>query len=135
MTEDDLLELRRNTTEILCLQGWGSTPEGLKPTFLRGRGHEVVAPDLPHDDFDESVRRAQAASEQRGPGVVVGSIRGGAVALNLDEVVPVEDSRELLKKRSGLFESALILMGRNHRLADPESLEVLLQAVERAAGG
>jgi fermentation-respiration switch protein FrsA (DUF1100 family) len=95
--------------------------------------------------------------------IVVGSSRGGAVAVNLqsgsarlvlicpawknwgtalttksgtlilhsraDDVVPFEDSAELLSL-SGLPETALIEVGRDHRLADPEPLEALLQAVE-----
>ncbi len=98
--------------------------------------------------------------------VVVGSSRGGAVALNIysgsarlvlicpawktwgtamttkpgtlilhsraDDVVPFEDSVELLSL-SGLPETALIEVGRDHRLADPEPLEALLRAVERSA--
>ena len=46
-----------------------------------------------------------------------------------DDVVPFADSIELLSK-SGLPESALIDVGRDHRLADPEPLEALLRAVE-----
>ncbi len=46
-----------------------------------------------------------------------------------DDVVPFEDSLELLSK-SSLPESALIDVGRDHRLADPEPLEALLRAVK-----
>jgi hypothetical protein len=46
--------------KILFLHGWTSTPGGLKPTDLKDHGHEVVNPALPDDDFDESVRIAQA---------------------------------------------------------------------------
>ena len=45
-----------------------------------------------------------------------------------DDVVPFEDSRELICV-SGLPETALIEVGRDHRLADPEPLEALLRAV------
>jgi len=151
--------------KILFLHGWGSTPGGLKPTFLRDSGHEVLNPHLPDDDFEGSVCIAQAEFDRHHPDVVVGSSRGGAVAVNLDtgstplvllcpawkrwgtvtivkpntvilhseadESVPFADSRELLKN-SGLPASALIVMGTEHRLADPESLNALLKAVERA---
>ena len=104
-----------------------------------------------------------AAFDQHQPDVVVGSSRGGAVALNIDsgiarlvlicpawkkwgavkttksgtmilhsradDVVPFQDSRELLSL-SGLLDAALIEVGRDHRLADPEPLEALLRAVE-----
>ena len=48
-----------------------------------------------------------------------------------DDTVPIADSRELLKN-SGLPESALIVVGTEHRLADEESLEAMVRAVERA---
>ena len=49
-----------------------------------------------------------------------------------DETVPIADSRELLKN-SGLPESALIVVGTGHRLADDESLEAMVRACERAS--
>jgi len=46
-----------------------------------------------------------------------------------DDVVPFQDSAELITN-SRLPETALIEVGRDHRLADPEPLEALLRAVE-----
>jgi len=69
---------------ILFLHGWQSTPGGLKPTYLKDHGHEVLNPALPDDDFEEAVRIAQAEYDQGHPEVVVGSSRGGAVAMNID---------------------------------------------------
>ena len=65
---------------ILFLQGWNSVPGGVKPTYLKDHGHEVVNPALPHDDFAEAVRIAQTEFDQRQPQVVVGSSRGGVGA-------------------------------------------------------
>lgn len=146
----------------LFLHGWQSTPGGLKPTYLKQHGHEVLNPALPDNDFDAAVRIAQAEFDQHHPDIVVGSSRGGAVAMNLkidvplvllcpawkrwgaattvkpgtvilhsraDEVIPFADSRELLGN-SGLPESALIVVGQEHRLADPESLAKMREAVE-----
>ena len=48
-----------------------------------------------------------------------------------DDVVPFADSQELLRN-SNLPESALIEVGTEHRLADEESLEVMLEACEWA---
>ncbi len=113
--------------------------------------------------FVTAIRASQAAFDQRQPAVVVGSSRGGAVAVNLksaaarlvlicpawkkwgsattakpgtrilhsraDDVVPFADSVELVAN-SRLPDSALIEVGRDHRLADPEPLEALLRAVE-----
>ena len=45
---------------ILFLHGWTSTPGGVKPTYLKDHGHEVLNPALPDEDFDEAVRIAQA---------------------------------------------------------------------------
>jgi hypothetical protein len=69
--------------KILFLHGWNSVPGGVKPTYLASHGHEVINPKLPDDDFDEAVRIAQAAFDKHQPDVVVGSSRGGAVAMNL----------------------------------------------------
>jgi alpha-beta hydrolase superfamily lysophospholipase len=68
----------------LFLHGWGSTPGGLKPTYLKDHGYEVLNPALPDDDFEEAVRVAQTEYDQGHPDVVVGSSRGGAVAMNID---------------------------------------------------
>jgi alpha-beta hydrolase superfamily lysophospholipase len=69
---------------ILFLHGWQSTPGGLKPTYLKDHGHEVVNPALPDDVFDVAVRIAQAEFDRGKPDVVVGSSRGGAVAMNIE---------------------------------------------------
>ncbi|WP_199590142.1 alpha/beta fold hydrolase [Bremerella cremea] len=70
--------------KILFLHGWTSVPGGRKPTFLKDAGHDVLNPALPDDDFDEAVRIAQTEFDQHGPDVVVGSSRGGAVAMNIN---------------------------------------------------
>ena len=46
--------------KILFLHGWNSVVGGVKPTYLKDHGHEVVNPALPHEDMDEAVRIAQA---------------------------------------------------------------------------
>lgn len=149
--------------KILFLHGWNSVPGGVKPTFLASHGHTVINPKLDDDDFDAAVRTAQAEFDAHKPEVVVGSSRGGAVAMNikiadarlvllcpawkkwgtvhtvklgtlilhsrLDDVVPFADSEELVQK-SGLPASALIEVGSDHRLADPEPLRAMLSACE-----
>jgi predicted esterase YcpF (UPF0227 family) len=69
-------------TTILFLHGWHSVPGGVKPTYLKDHGHEVINPKLPDDDMEEAVRIAQAEFDKYQPQVVVGSSRGGAVAMN-----------------------------------------------------
>jgi hypothetical protein len=65
--------------KILILHGWQSVPGGVKPTYLAEHGHIVF--NLPDDDFDQAVRIAQAEFDEHVPEVVVGSSRGGAVAM------------------------------------------------------
>jgi alpha-beta hydrolase superfamily lysophospholipase len=71
-------------TKILFLHGWNSVPGGVKPSFLARHGHEVINPKLPDEDFVEAVRIAQAEFDRHQPQVVVGSSRGGAVAMNVN---------------------------------------------------
>jgi hypothetical protein len=149
---------------ILFLHGWHSVVGGVKPSFLKDSGHEVLNPALDDDDFALAVRVAQTEYDRHTPEVVVGSSRGGAVAMNIDsrntplvllcpawknwgavstlkpnsvilhsrqdDVIPFEDSQELLH-RSGLPTETLVEVGSDHRLADPESLELMLQACKR----
>jgi hypothetical protein len=69
--------------KILFLQGWQSTPGGLKPTYLAAAGHEILNPALPDEDFAAAIRIANHEIELHRPDVIVGSSRGGAVAMNV----------------------------------------------------
>ena len=70
--------------KVLFLHGTGADPNGIRPTFLKEEGFDVIHPALPDGNFDESVRIGQEAFDREMPDVVVGSSRGGAVALNMD---------------------------------------------------
>jgi len=153
--------------KLLFLHGWTSTPGGRKPTYLKDHGHTVLNPALPDEDFDEAVKIAQADYDQGHPDAVVGSSRGGAVAINLntkdtplvllcpawkkwgtattvkpnttilhskqDDVIPFQDSEELIAN-SNLPSEALIEVGNDHRLAEPEPLERMLESCEKMRG-
>src|SRR5271154_5032049 len=73
--------------KVLFLHGWQSVPGGVKPTYLAQHGHEVINPKLPDEDFNEAVRIAQAEFDKHQPQMVVGSSRGGAVAMNINSGV------------------------------------------------
>jgi len=70
--------------KVLFLHGWHSVPGGVKPSFLKQAGHDVINPALDDDDFEAAVTTAQAEFDRHAPDVVVGSSRGGAVAMNID---------------------------------------------------
>ena len=70
--------------KILFLHGWQSVPGGVKPGYLGQHGHEVINPKLPDEDFAGAVSIAQDEFDKHHPDVIVGSSRGGAVAMNLD---------------------------------------------------
>ncbi len=120
--------------------------------------HTVLNPAPYDDDFDTAVRTGQGHPE-----VVVGSSRGGAVAMSIDsglpplvllcpawktretattvkpgtiilhsradEAVPFSDSEEMVTN-SDLPSDSLIEVGAGHRLADDESLAMMLEVVE-----
>lgn len=75
-----------NRVKILFLHGWRSIVGGVKPTYLHDAGHQVYNPALDDDDFELAVATAQAEFDEHAPDVIVGSSRGGAVALNIESV-------------------------------------------------
>jgi hypothetical protein len=149
---------------VLFLHGWQSVPGGVKPTYLKDHGHTVINPALDHDDFAQAVKVAQAEFDQHQPQVVVGSSRGGAVAMNIKSgnarlvlICPawrkwgaaksIRPDAVILHSRADdvvpfadseeLARSSgatLIEVGTDHRLADPEPLAVMLKACEGRCG-
>jgi hypothetical protein len=130
----------------------------VKQTFPARHGHEVVNTKLPGDDVELAVRIAQAEFDKHQPDVVVGSSRGGAVAMN---IISGEARLVLLcpawrkwgtartaKPGMAILHSraddvvpfadseelarnsgaTLIEVGTDHRLADPEPLMKMLKA-------
>ena len=69
--------------KILFLHGWHSVPGGVKPTYLKDHGHTSSTRSCRTRTWPEAVRIAQAEFDKHQPQVVVGSSRGGAVAMNI----------------------------------------------------
>lgn len=67
--------------KVLFLHGLESQPGGTKACHLEKLGYSVLNPALPRESFEESVRIAQEVIDAERPDVVVGSSRGGAVAM------------------------------------------------------
>lgn len=148
--------------KILFLHGWHSVPGGVKPTYLKDHGHEVINPPLDDDDFDAALATAQAEFDRHQPDVVVGSSRGGALAMNVRSgdaglvlLCPAWrkwGTAKAVKRETVILHSraddvvpfadseelarssgaTLIEVGNDHRLAEPEPLAAMLKACEGA---
>lgn len=155
--------MNQHILRILFLHGWTSVPGGRKPTYLKDFGHTVINPKLDDDDFNAAVRTAQDEYDRNQPDVIVGSSRGGAVAMNMnsgftplvllcpawknwgsaktvkpqtmilhsrsDEVIPFAHSEELVTN-SGIPHERLIEIGHDHRLANEQSLQAMLESCQ-----
>src|SRR4051812_31215285 len=144
--------------KVLFLHGWQSVPGGVKPTYLKDHGHEVINPKLPDEDFNLAVQIAQEEFDKHQPAVVVGSSRGGAVAMNIKSgearlvllcpawkkwgtAKAVKPGTVILYSRADdvvpfadseelvrTSGATLIEVGNDHRLVDPEPLAAMLKA-------
>ncbi|MBM4076854.1 MAG: alpha/beta hydrolase, partial [Planctomycetes bacterium] len=151
--------------KILFLHGWHSVPGGVKPTYLKQHAHEVINPALDDDDFEAAVATAQAEFDHHQPQIIVGSSRGGAVAMNIKsgnaklvllcpawknwgKAKTVSPDTVILHSRADdvipfadseilakTTGAKLIEVGNDHRLADPEPLSVMLWACEVLGAG
>tara|TARA_B100000131_G_scaffold292181_1_gene306391 strand:- start:331 stop:780 length:450 start_codon:yes stop_codon:yes gene_type:complete len=148
--------------KILFLHGLESSPNSRKVTFLRDMGHDVIAPLLDKNDWEQSVLAARNAIHVHDPDVVVGSSRGGAVAMAAHPRVPtvlvapawvkyapwetvsgrtviihsIEDEvipYEDSEKLRKMFGAKLIAAGASHRMSDTEALEAILSTCEAMA--
>ena len=146
--------------KILFLHGMESMPGGSKVKFLESKGYEVLNPFLPKYSWDESLENAQLLVDTENPDVIIGSSRGGAVALNINTlgirliliapawkrfggspmhvsggvVIHCREDKvipyEDSEELSKLTGAALITCGENHRMSDSDALEAILDAVK-----
>ena len=145
--------------KVLFLHGLESTPGGRKPTILSNAGYEVIEPILPSNSWSESVAAAQEAYDAEQPDIVVGSSRGGAVAMaaNLParKMVliapawkkycptctispnttilhsPDDDVIAFADSRllSKMFGAELVIAGSDHRMNDSGAMDKLMQTI------
>ena len=73
----------QNRKKVLFLHGW-SSDGGTKTAFMQSLGYHVHNPNLSDWFFSRAVAQAQTAYDEFQPDVIVGSSRGGAVAMNMD---------------------------------------------------
>jgi len=146
--------------KILFLHGFESKPGGSKAKFLEKHGYEVLNPLLPKWSWDESLENAQVLIDSERPDIIVGSSRGGAVALSVNTfgvrlvlVAPAwkrfggnpqlacggivihcrEDAEvpyEDSEELCSVTGATLITCGADHRMRDSDALEAILDAVK-----
>ncbi len=143
---------------IVYLHGRLSSPNSEKCKFLRANGHEVYAPKLKSTDWGQSVTAAREIIEKVLPDLVIGSSRGGAVAMATNTTVPMvlicpawgkyapwsmcrgnstilhaKEDRIVKFSDSKLLSEAsgakLIEIGKDHRMNDESAMKALLQVI------
>jgi len=70
--------------KVLFLHGLESKPGGSKVKHLRELGYEVLNPALPDSSYEKSVIIAQRLIDEEKPVAVIGSSRGGAIAMKVN---------------------------------------------------
>jgi len=144
--------------KVLFLHGLESKPGGSKAIHLQNMGHEVLNPALPRSSFPDSVKIAQDVIDEEQPDVIVGSSRGGAVAMAVnprgarlvlvapawknyrvrpsvpsDTIVLHSTADDIIpiedsQKIKGA--SAVVPVGADHRMFDEEALSAIARAVQ-----
>lgn len=143
---------------IVYLHGRRSSPRSYKCQVIRAAGHDVMAPELPPDDWAQSIINAREAIQGFAPDVVVGSSRGGAVAMMSNRLIPMilvapawkkycpwgtiagsatvihSPGDEIVEFGDSIelahaFGAMLIEAGHDHRMNDNETIQVILGAI------
>jgi len=143
---------------IVYLHGRMSSPNTKKCQFLRENGHEVYAPKLISHDWGQSVTAAHEILEKVKPDLVIGSSRGGAVAMATNTTVPMvlicpawgkyapwstcrgnstilhaKGDRIVKYSDSELLAHAsgakLVEIGKDHRMNDENTMKTLLRVI------
>tara|TARA_R110002060_G_scaffold15376_4_gene21442 strand:- start:4496 stop:4960 length:465 start_codon:yes stop_codon:yes gene_type:complete len=146
--------------KILFLHGLESMPGGSKPRFLQKHGYVVLNPKLPKSSFKESTKISQDLIDSEKPCLIVGSSRGGAIAMACNPrgigmvlIAPawkrfginkdIGDNGSILHcendqivnyddsvQLSNHNDMNLIKCGKCHRMNDPDALDALLDVTK-----
>ena len=145
--------------KIVYLHGLNSSPNSFKRQAIEKMGHEVYAPFLMPDNWEQSVLVAREYIEMVKPDVVVGSSRGGAVAMaaggkqRLVLIAPAwskycpwcttSSTTKIIHSKSDdvipyadsellakTFGAALIESGNDHRMNDSSTLNLLSRIIK-----
>ena len=149
--------------KIVYLHGRMSSPNSYKSQVLEHAGHEVFAPALRSTDWEQSVNAANNMIADVEPDLVIGSSRGGAVAMATNTMVPTilicpawgkycpwgaaRGSTVILHAKSDrivpisdskllskTFGCELIEIGKDHRMNDDDAIDTLLNLVKKYEG-
>jgi hypothetical protein len=131
-----------------------------KPDYIKSLGHNVYSPILDDWNFLKSVEVAQRTFEEIQPHLVIGSSRGGAVAMNIDSkkvplillapAWPFFGNAKITKKNSTIIHSEndklisinysiklsknscceIIVAGEDHRLNCQEGKKALISSIK-----
>ena len=147
---------------IVFLHGLQSSPDSCKRRLLENHGHEVYAPRLDPDDWDSSVLCAKNIIKTVEPDVVIGSSRGGAVAIAARPNCPtvlvapawrkycpwgtISATTQIIHSQadevvdfdesvalSHAFGADLVEAGYDHRVNDADATTALLRAIDKIA--
>jgi hypothetical protein len=142
--------------KILFLHGLESGPNGSKVKHLAERGCDIYAPKLPKESFSESIRIAQDMFDAVDPDYVVGSSRGGAIAMAIDSqqtslvliapawkkynvspqlnseavVLHSADDDVIPLGESYILAAPLHICGESHRMSDKDALDTLCSVLK-----
>ena len=144
---------------VLYLHGLNSKPGGNKPRFIEKHGYRVLNPALPKNSWDDSIQIAQNLVLKEKPDVLVGSSRGGAVAMSVNTngapLVLVSPAWNRFKVPTNIPPSSVIIAppddkivptsdskflssecrgtficaGNNHRMNSQDALEAIVDAI------
>ena len=149
--------------KIVYLHGRMSSPNSYKSQVLEDAGHEVFAPALRSTDWEQSVNAANNMIADVEPDLVIGSSRGGAVAMATNTMVPMilicpawskycpwgaaRGSTVIIHAKSDrivtmsdsellskVFGCELIEVGEDHLMNDDKAIDALLNLVEKYEG-